>query len=330
MSTPEPGPPAWPGAAPSAAGHAALPPYAGPATPATTAAVPSPVAAGHAPLPPYAPPVAPAAAWPSPPPVAPPAPPAGWGAPPPGWRPPPPAPGTDGLAVAAFVLALASFATSLLTAPVGLGLGIAAQRRIGRSGAQGRGLAIAATWIGGVLTTALVVGLGVVVALGVAATGPAASSAGSWPAPDPAGGAAGAAGQETTLPWFELADDLVPGDCLATAPETYDMSDAGVVDCAAGHATEVLERLTMSTPVRADVTEPDAAYTELLDRCVAVAERLVGPTALPAESWADVYFVHPDQWAAGDRWAYCVLSTEPAATGSVLAGTFAAGAAAEV
>jgi hypothetical protein len=232
--------------------------------------------------------------------------------------------------VSGFVLALASFATGLLTAPVGLGLGIAAQRRIGRSGAQGRGLAIAATWIGGVLTTALVVGLAVVVALGVAATGPAASSAGSWPAPGDADGAAGAAGAETTLPWFELADDLVPGDCLATAPETYDMSDAGVVDCAAGHATEVLERLTMSTPVRADVTEPDDAYTELLDRCVAVAERLVGPTALPAESWADVYFVHPDQWAAGDRWAYCVLSTEPAATGSVLAGTFAAGPAAEV
>ncbi|WP_431838516.1 DUF4190 domain-containing protein [Cellulomonas sp. Y8] len=298
MSTPEPGPPAWPGTAPSASPHAPLPPYAGPGAP-------------------VAPPVAPPVAWPPAPPVGPPA---AWGA-------PPPAPGTDGLAVAAFVLALASFATSLLTAPVGLGLGIAAQRRVRRSGAEGRGLAIAATCIGGVLTAALVVGLGVVVALGVASTASTASSAGSWPA---AGDAAGAPGEPTTLPWFELAHDLVPGDCLATAPETYDMSDAGVVDCASGHATEVLEQLSMAEPVRADVTEPDAAYTALLDRCAAVAERLVGSTALPAESWADVYFVHPDQWAAGDRWAYCVLSTEPAGTGSVLAGTFAAGSAAEV
>lgn len=306
MSTPEPGPPAWAGAAPSAPGHAPPPPYTGPG------------AAG--PGAPVAPPAAPPGTWPTAPPAAPPVPPAAWGA-------PPPSPDTDGVAVAAFVLALAAFATSLLTAPVGLGLGIAAQRRVRRSGAQGRGLAIAATWIGGVLTTALVVGLGVVVALAVASTASPASSAGSWPA---TGDAAGAPGQQTALPWFELADDLVPGDCLATTPETYDMSDAGVVDCASGHATEVLERLTMAEPVRADVTEPDAAYTALLDRCAAVAERLVGPTALPAESWADVYFVHPDQWAAGDRWAYCVLSTEPTGTGSVLAGTFAAGAAAEV
>ncbi|WP_217617332.1 hypothetical protein, partial [Cellulomonas sp. GbtcB1] len=79
------------------------------------------------------------------------------------------------------------------------------------------------------------------------------------------------------------------------------------MDCASGHATEALEQLSMAEPLRAVVTVPDAAYTALLVRCAAVAERLVGSSALPAGSWADADFVRPAQWAAGDRGAYCVL-----------------------
>lgn len=285
MSTPEPGPPAWPGAAPSFPG----PPVAAPVTP--------PVAPAGAPLPPYG------------------------AAPPPAWLPRP----TDGLAIAAFVVACAGVAVPV-AGPVALGLGIGAQRRVRRTGAQGRGLAVAATWIGGALTALTVVALAVTVAIAVAPTGTALSSSGSATAAGDA--ATGSTG--STLPWFALTDALVPGDCLAATPETYDMSDGRVVDCASGHGSEVLERLTMAEPVRADVTDPDAAYTALLDRCAGVVESLVDPDVLPPDSWADVYFVHPDQYAAGDRWAYCVLSTEPASTGSVLTGTFAAGSAAEV
>lgn len=274
MSTPEPGPPGWPGAASSHPGPPVAPPVAS--------------------LPPYG------------------------AAPPPGW--PPRA--TDGLAIAAFVVACAGVVVPV-AGPVALGLGIGAQRRVRRTGAQGRGLAVAATWIGGALTALTAIALAVTVAIAVAPTGTALSSSGSATA-------AGDVGPGSTLPWFALTDALVPGDCLATAPETYDMSDGRVVDCAAGHGTEVLERLTMAEPVRADVTDPDAAYTALLDRCAGVVESLVDPAVLPSDSWADVYFVHPDQFAAGDRWAYCVLSTEPASTGSVLTGTFAAGSAAEV
>lgn len=303
MSTPEPGPPAWPGA------YAPLPPYAAAPLPPSGSAPPPPAVA---PLPPYAGP-------PAAPPLTPVTPLAPYGAaPPPGWAPRP----TDGLAIAAFVVACCGLLLPA-TGPVALGLGIGAQRRVRRTGAPGRGLAVAATWIGGAFAALMVAAVVVAVTVSAASTGASGASAGAAPATGPAGG-------ETALPWFALTDALVPGDCLATAPETYDMSDAGVVDCGTGHATEVLDRLTMAEPVRADVTTPDAAYTALLDRCAAVVESLVDPAALPADSWADVYFVHPDQWAAGDRWAYCVLSTEPASTGSVLAGTFAAGSAAEV
>lgn len=292
MSTPEPGPPAWPGPAPTA--------------PAPSAGVwaTSPAPPG-APLPPYG------------------------TAPPPAWGPPPAPRGTDGLAIAAFVVALTGL-VSLFTGPVGLGLGIAAQRRARRTGAPGRGLAVAATWIGGVLTVLLVGGLAVAVAVTVATAG--SSSASGAPGPGAGAGADDLAGggSATTLPWFALTDALTPGDCLAAAPATYDMSDGRVVDCTAGHTSEVVDRLAMAEPVLADVAEPDAAYTALLDRCTAAVAHLVDPAALPADAWADVYFVHPDQWAAGDRWAYCVLSTDLAATGSVLAGTFAAGPAAEV
>ncbi len=71
-----------------------------------------------------------------------------------GWA-PPVAPPTEGLAIASLVLSCASFLVGV-TAPVGLGLGIAALRRIGRTGAQGRGLAIAGIIVGGIVTAFMV------------------------------------------------------------------------------------------------------------------------------------------------------------------------------
>lgn len=51
-----------------------------------------------------------------------------------------------------------------MTGPLGLGLGIAALHRIGRTGARGRGQAIAGVAIGAVLTGVLVVSTVLIVA----------------------------------------------------------------------------------------------------------------------------------------------------------------------
>lgn len=328
MTTPDAGRPVAPAPPPG------LPPYAVPApgsAPVPSAAPgPSVTAFPSAAPSPYAPPSLSAAPGPSeaPGPSAPPGPYAAPPGPPPApypvraahpgpWAPLPRR--TDGLAVASLVLSCLAPATALLTAPVGMGLGIGALRRIRRTGADGHGLAVGGVVVGAVLTVLLVV-LGVAVASAVVEDAPSGGAAPEqgWPVP-------GEALEGTTLPPFRLTDALVPGDCLAQEPMTYDMSDAVAVDCASGHLTEVLEELAMATPVLEDLTVPDATYTDLLDRCQAVAEQLLDPETITAAGWTDVYYPHPDQWDAGGRDAYCVLTTEAPATGSVRTGTFAAG-----
>ncbi|MEV0215158.1 DUF4190 domain-containing protein [Micromonospora sp. NPDC050695] len=88
------------------------------------------------------------------------------GYPSPGYAPPgyppqysgygyPPPPKTNGLAIAALVLALVGFA-SCITAPVGAILGHVAQKQIRLSGEGGEGMAKAAIIIGWILTALLV------------------------------------------------------------------------------------------------------------------------------------------------------------------------------
>jgi hypothetical protein len=76
----------------------------------------------------------------------------------------------DGLAIASLVVSVSSPMTSGLGAPVGVGLGVAALRRIGRTGARGRGLAIAGIVVGSLVTLAGValIGLFTVLAIGTA------------------------------------------------------------------------------------------------------------------------------------------------------------------
>lgn len=67
-------------------------------------------------------------------------------------------PPNDGMAIASFVVSLVGLiATSGLLSPLGLILGIVAQRRIRRSGAGGRGFALAAVVIGAIGTLLLAV-----------------------------------------------------------------------------------------------------------------------------------------------------------------------------
>lgn len=79
-----------------------------------------------------------------------------------GYGPPPVVPaalGNDGLAVPALVLGLLGITCFSLAAPVALVLGIVSLRRIGRSGAEGRGLAIAGIVLGAVGTVLFVAAL---------------------------------------------------------------------------------------------------------------------------------------------------------------------------
>jgi len=233
----------------------------------------------------------------------------------PAWTPPAPQQ-TDGLAIASLIVSCSSFVVGL-SAPVGLGLGIAALRRIRRTGAQGRGLAIAGIVIGGLMTAAAVamVALFVAFAIGMSTMAPA------W---DPASSNSGSS-TDSDIPSYVLRTDVVPGDCLLDAPGTYDLSDAVVVDCAEPHGAEVLSTLAMSTPVLEDLEGWDPAYSDLAERCAVDAAGLLGATPVEQVGWSEVFYPHPDEWADGGRTAYCVLGTTGTVTGSAATGTFSDG-----
>lgn len=65
---------------------------------------------------------------------------------------------TNGLATASLVVSLSGLVFTP-AAPVGLGLGIAALRKVRQTGEEGRGLAIAGIIIGGVITGLMVLGI---------------------------------------------------------------------------------------------------------------------------------------------------------------------------
>jgi hypothetical protein len=71
---------------------------------------------------------------------------------------------TNGLAIAALVSSLAGVIT-VISAPVGAVLGHLALREIGRTGQDGRCLAIAAIWVGWIITGLVLLGCCGVVAV---------------------------------------------------------------------------------------------------------------------------------------------------------------------
>lgn len=235
----------------------------------------------------------------------------------PAWAPPQPRE-TDGLAIASLILSCSSFVVGL-TAPVGLGLGIAALRRIRRTGAQGRGLAIAGVVVGGVMTAGAVAMVAFFILF--------VATAGTWATTS--GYSSSEGGSSTTVwetPSYVLRTDLVPGDCLRETPGAYDMADAVVVDCGQPHAAEVLSTLPMTELVPADLNVWDPAFTDLVDRCDADASALLGAATLEASGWTEVYYPHADEWADGGRTAFCLLGSISEVTGSAVAGSYTVGA----
>ncbi|WP_405427544.1 DUF4190 domain-containing protein [Micromonospora sp. NBC_00617] len=81
----------------------------------------------------------------------------------PGYGYPPP-PKTNGLAIAALVLALAGLTTCGITAPIGAILGHVAQKQIRVSGEGGEGMAKAGIIVGWIVTALMVLGIAFYVA----------------------------------------------------------------------------------------------------------------------------------------------------------------------
>ncbi len=232
-------------------------------------------------------------------------------------------------------MAIASFVTSTagllffggLPGPVGLGLGIAALRRIKVSGKAGRGWAIAGIAIGavGILSILAIIAYIIFVVALVAGT----SSSSFWDGVEQGledgstGGSDGSSGTDAAgpVPDFTLRTDLTAGTCLLTYPWSYDMNDSEPVDCATPHEAEVVGLIPMSGPVALDSEDaPNPSFDEAWAACDSLTEGLV-PDYFD-DGNIELYFPHPDDYAAGATSGYCVYYGDDAGmTGSATAGS---------
>lgn len=253
-----------------------------------------------------------------------------YGAQPYGYGQPYATPPTEGMAIASFVTSTAGLLfLGGLPGPVGLGLGIAALRRIRVNGKAGRGWAIAGIAVGafGILSM-LAIAAYIIFFLALFAS--AGSSSGFWDEFEQGveegyqdGTDDGATGGDPSseLPAFALRTDLTAGTCLTTYAWEYDMADTEPVDCAAPHEAEVVALVPMSAAVSLDPEdENDTAFNDAWDACDAITESLV-PNYF-ADGNIELYYPHPDDFAGGVTSAYCVYyGDEAGMTGSALTGT---------
>ncbi|GEL99437.1 DUF4190 domain-containing protein [Cellulomonas terrae] len=238
-------------------------------------------------------------------------------------------PPTEGMAIASFVTSTAGLLfLGGLPGPVGLGLGIAALRRIKVNGKAGRGWAIAGIAIGafGILSM-LAIAAYIIFVVALFAT--AGSSSGFWDDVEQGfeegfeEGSDGATGGDASsgLPDFALRTDLTAGTCLTTYAWEYDMADTDPVDCAVPHEAEVVALVPMSAAVSLDPDDEfDTAFNDAWDTCDSITESLV--PGYFADGNVELYYPHPDDFAGGVTSAYCVYYGDDAGmTGSALAGT---------
>ena len=249
-----------------------------------------------------------------------------YGAHPYGYGQPYAPPPTEGMAIASFVTSTAGLLFfGGLPGPVGLGLGIAALRRIKVSGKGGRGWAIAGIAIGalGILTMLAIAAYIVFVIWLIGTTG---SSSSFWDDLEQGfeeGYEDGASGSDAgeQLPDFALRTDLAAGTCLTTYAWEYDMADTDPVDCTVPHEAEVVALVPMSDPVSLDPDDEfDSAYNDAWDACDALTESFV--PGYFDDGNIELYYPHPDDFAGGLTSAYCVYyGDEPGMTGSAVSGT---------
>ncbi|WP_448630511.1 DUF4190 domain-containing protein [Cellulomonas soli] len=235
-------------------------------------------------------------------------------------------------------MAIASLVTSILGfSAIGLGLGIAALRRVKRTGDGGKGLAIA----GIVISSLTIVGILLVVlfvfvlgASGALDDIDTTDTTGTWDAPldDSTGGTADDTADgstdgdlymdqdDTVLPDYTLVSGLQTGECLMYSG-TYDLSGATSVDCASTHDMEIVSLVPMSGPVELSLSTPDVAWQEAMSTCEQLVEA-AAPGMQDSTGVAELYYPHPDQYAAGETTAYCTFTSYLTdLTGSITAGT---------
>jgi Septum formation/Domain of unknown function (DUF4190) len=185
-------------------------------------------------------------------------------------------PGTDGFAIAAFVLSLLG---GVLLSVI---FGILALRRIRRTGQGGRGLAIAALVISGVW----VVLVGALIVVGLA----------------------GSAGRDQTGTVTKAgsvsADDLKQGDCLRTVPGDEEVTSVDVTPCTSAHRAEVYAVFDLP----AGSYPGDAKVEKLADQgCAARTPDLTGSSTKNLE--AAYLYPRRAQWQLGDRSVTCIVSS---------------------
>ncbi|GIG40828.1 DUF4190 domain-containing protein [Cellulomonas phragmiteti] len=334
--------PADPWAVRTDSGAPAASPYGGPPPPPAPPYGAGPYAAPGG-QPPYGtpPPAGPQPPYGSPPPPygAPYGRPPGYGAPGQPYNAAPVVP-TDGLAVASLATSVAGLVLlGGATGPIGIGLGIGALARVRRTGARGRGMAIAGIAVG-VVGTAM---LGILVWLVVAfaqwgatqaqLTNDALGGQGLDQLLEDGGSSSGdlddllgdlqdeldGLGQQSAdvLPTYTLPQDVAVGTCWAVLPEYYDLADAVVVPCDRDHDAEVVALLTATGAPATDLTAEDPVLQTAYEQCDAAVAAL-DPDLLDW-GYAEVWLPHPDQVAAGELVGYCVFEDSLGTPGSLVA-----------
>ncbi len=185
-------------------------------------------------------------------------------------------PGTDGFAIAAFVLSLFS---GIVLSVI---FGFVALSRIKRSGQGGRGLAIAALAISAVwvLIWALII-------VGAVASKPTRDTTGA-----------------VTKPATAEVDDLKVGDCLVDAPKESDnVRGMGVTPCTTPHRAEVFATFDLK---KGDYPGETLAASQAEAGCGDRVPKLTGPD--PDD--LDLFYVFPKKasWALGDRTVTCFVA----------------------
>ncbi|UZN03939.1 DUF4190 domain-containing protein [Cellulomonas sp. S1-8] len=258
-----------------------------------------------------------------------------------GWAPPQP---TDGLAVASLVTSVGGLVLLAgATGPIGIGLGIGALARIRRTGARGRGMAIAGIVVGAVATVVLALVVWVTVWFAQLESSYAQDATDAFDeqgldemledlesdsgTTDDLDGLLDELDEQLgdglgdpeadVLPSYALPQDVALGTCWATLPEFYDLSDAVTVPCDEDHEVEVVALLTATGAPATDLTVDDPVLAEAYAQCDSAVEAL--DPGLLGWGYTDVWLPHPDQVAAGQLVGYCVYEDTFGTTGSLVA-----------
>ena len=225
----------------------------------------------------------------------------GYPPPPPNFGYPPPPSGTDGFAIAAFILSLLG---GVLLAVI---FAFVALSRIRQGRSTGRGLAIAALVISGLWVVGIA-GLFVVAAVLGSQEGNSTSTTSSsitWGASSPGGSYGGGEGDSMS------AMKVAVGDCLKDFVKDFASSPTTVtkvtkVACTTPHDAEVVGefRLTSST-----YPGKDAITKQAEARCEPMLP--TNPRGVDPDDLSLIYlYPKPTSWALGDRTVSCIVTSE--------------------